>query len=224
MEHAPAAGRLLANAWLYVERGSTGVMYFQWRASRGGAEQWHPALLPHEGSQTPAFQEVTALGTSLRDREPLTVRATTALVYDEETMWAWQGDHIPAPVDYPALVARWHAFLGTPTDVVPVGADLSGYDLVVVPALYLMSAAAHAWLRGFTGTLMITAGSGLVDANVRVTPNSLADLIGARTLAVDPDWRVTLELREAAQADEGVIRNGNVYFVDDPQRQWLPKS
>src|SRR6185436_7368371 len=93
MEHAPAAGRLLANAWPYVERGSTGVLYFQWRASRGGAEQWHPALLPHEGSQTPAFQEVTALGTSLRDREPLTVRATTALVYDEETMWAWQGDH-----------------------------------------------------------------------------------------------------------------------------------
>ena len=226
MEHAPAQGKLLTNAWPYIERGAVGVMYFQWRASRGGAEQWHPALLPHEGPDTPAFREVRAVGTSLRDREPLTVRGSVALLYDEETMWAWQGDHIPDPLDYPALVARWHAFTGTPTDVLPVDADLSGYDAVVVPALYLMSQATHARLRAYAAQgvrLVITAGSGLVDECVRVTPNSLADLIGARTVALGPDWRPTLELREAVEVDDGVIRNGSVYYVTDPQTPWLPK-
>src|SRR6185369_14566593 len=97
----------------------------------------------------------------------------------------------------PAVVARWHAFMGTPTDVLPVDADLSGYEAVVVPALYLMSQATHARLRAYAaqgGRLVITAGSGLVDEWVRVTPNSLADLIGARTLALGPDWRPALEL------------------------------
>jgi len=226
MEHAPAAGRLLANAWPYIERGTVGVMYFQWRASRGGAEQWHPALLPHEGPQTPAFREVKAVGTSLRDREALTVRARAALLYDEETMWAWQSDHVPAALDYSAVVARWHAHMGTPTDVLPIDADLTGYDLVVVPALYLMSAAAHARLRAYAAsgaTLVVTAGSGLVDDCVRVTPNSLADLIGARTLGLGPDWRPSLELEDAVEVEEGVIRRGSVYYVTDPGRPWLPK-
>ncbi|HEY0002330.1 MAG TPA: beta-galactosidase, partial [Actinoplanes sp.] len=57
MEHAPGAvrdpagvvrplapGQARAAALTYLDRGATGVMYFQWRASRGGAEQWHPAM------------------------------------------------------------------------------------------------------------------------------------------------------------------------------------
>ena len=43
------------------------------------AEQWHPAIVPHEGPDTPVFAEISALGDEVRRREPVTVSAATAL-------------------------------------------------------------------------------------------------------------------------------------------------
>jgi beta-galactosidase len=200
MEHAPAAvhdrashvvrpldtGQARAAALTYVERGATGVLYFQWRASRGGAEQWHPAMVPHQGPDTPVFAELTELGAELRRREPVTVSTPAAVLYDEETMWAWQAPHLPTrEFDYEATCRRWHRALGGLADVVPLTAPLTGYRLVAAPLLYLLSAAGHAALRDYAaggGTLVLTCGSGLVDENCRVTPGALDDLIGARVL------------------------------------------
>ncbi|MFI6076208.1 beta-galactosidase [Actinoplanes sp. NPDC051343] len=184
MEHEPGAvraralrpGTSAAIAEAYLSRGATGVMYFQWRAGRSGAEQWHPAMVP-------LLDELAPLGRSLATRSPATVTASTALIYDEECLWAWQSPHLPARLDYRAVTQRWHSCLYRPVDVVPVTASLDGYSLVVVPALYLMSAETHAALRAFVaagGTLVIGAGSGLVDECLRTTPGSLDDLTGTR--------------------------------------------
>jgi beta-galactosidase len=172
MEHAPAAGAR-ATARIYLDRGAAGVMYFQWRASPGGAEQWHPAMTQF----LPEIAEISG-------QEPVTVQAESAVLYDEQTMWAWQSPHLPDwKVDYEATVRRWHAAIGPPVDVLPVTAPLDRYTLVVAPALYLMSAATHAALREFAangGTLVLTYASGLVDEVSRTTPGSLDDVIGGR--------------------------------------------
>jgi beta-galactosidase len=184
MEHAPAAGQTAEIAQTYLDRGATGIMYFQWRASRGGAEQWHPAM-------TQVLPEMAALGEEIAARTEVTVTANAALLYDEQTMWAWQSPHLPTrEIDYTATARRWHAalgvpMLGTPVDVLPVTAPLSRYALVAVPALYLMGAATHAALRAYAsggGTLVLTVACGLVDECCRSTPGSLDDLIGARVL------------------------------------------
>jgi beta-galactosidase len=189
MEHMPGAvrdsasgitrslppGSSSAVASAYLSRGAVGVMYFQWRAGRGGAEQWHPAMVP-------LLDELAPLGASLHARSPVVVSASTALLYDEECLWAWQSPHLPTRLDYSALALRWHGALSGPVDVLPVSAPLGGYSLVVVPALYLMSEATHAALRDFVshgGTLVIGFGSGLVDECLRTTPGALDDLIGA---------------------------------------------
>jgi beta-galactosidase len=198
MEHAPGAihragvvrpldaGQARAAALTYLDRGATGVLYFQWRASRGGAEQWHPAIVPHQGPDTPVFAEISALGAELADRSPVTVTATTALLYDEQTMWAWQAPHLPTrELDYEATARRWHAALDGPVDVLPVTAPLDGYRLVVAPLLYLLSADGHRALRDYVsggGTLVLTFASALVDDCCRVTPGALDDLIGARVV------------------------------------------
>jgi beta-galactosidase len=251
MEHAPGAvhaggvvqslppGAVAAAAETYLARGATGILYFQWRASRAGAEQWHPAMIAHEGPRSPVFGEVARLGAALAGRSPVTVASHVALVYDEETMWAWQGAHLPTThVDYEGLARRWHAALTDAygiVDVVPVGADLAAYRLVVVPALYLMPAAAHAWLRAYDGALVIGAGSGLADGNATVTPGSLEDLIGARIVAhrwLPPATPVALAdgrtggllfedlaplgaeiLLETTDGRPAAIRNGRVTYV-----------
>ncbi|MEU8078533.1 beta-galactosidase [Catellatospora citrea] len=77
MEHAPAhvtedgvqrrkpPGMLARIALAHIARGSHGAMYFQWRASPGGAEQWHTALVGHPGPTTRVFDEARALGNRL---------------------------------------------------------------------------------------------------------------------------------------------------------------
>ena len=202
MEHAPGAVRDRSGvvrplpaggardaALTYLDRGALGVLYFQWRASRGGAEQWHPAIVPHEGDRTPVFDEISVLGAEVARRVPATVSARIALIHDEQSMWAWQSPHLPTrEIDYEAMVRRWHGTLaagGAMVDVVPVTAPLRRYDLVAAPALYLMPAAAHTALREYVsggGTLVLTFACGLVDDCSRATPGALDDLIGARVL------------------------------------------
>ncbi|WP_250031007.1 beta-galactosidase [Paractinoplanes maris] len=197
MEHAPGAvrgpdgvtralapGQARAAAGTYLDRGASGVMYFQWRASRGGAEQWHPAIVPHEGPDTPVFREIADVGAALRGRTPERPTASRALLYDEQTMWAWQSPHLPTrDIDYEATGRRWHHALGSPVDVLPVDAPLDSYRLVAAPLLYLMSSATHAALRSYVrggGTLVLTFACGLTDEHCRVTPGSLDDLLGVR--------------------------------------------
>ncbi|MEU7999895.1 beta-galactosidase [Catellatospora sp. NPDC049111] len=77
MEHAPAhvtengvqrrkpPGMLARTALAHIARGSLGAMYFQWRASVGGAEQWHSAIIGHAGPDTRLYRETRALGETL---------------------------------------------------------------------------------------------------------------------------------------------------------------
>ena len=59
---------------------------------------------------------------------PVAVTAQVALVHDEETMWAWQAQHLLTDhIDYDAVVMAWHAALTRAhgvIDVVPVTARL----------------------------------------------------------------------------------------------------
>jgi beta-galactosidase len=226
MEHAPGAvrdpagvvrplppGQARQAALTYLDRGAAGVLYFQWRASRGGAEQWHPAIVPHEGDRTPIFEEICALGAEVGRRAPVSVSAPVALIYDEQSMWAWQSPHLPTrEIDYEAMARRWHGALGaggTMVDVVPVTAPLRRYRLVAAPALYLMPAAAHIALREYVsggGTLVLTFAGGLVDDCSRATPGALDDLIGARVVQ-----HVPLLPRETVPLAEG----------DAVGRRWL---
>lgn len=214
MEHAPTPGMMERIALSHIARGSVGAMYFQWRASRGGAEQWHPALVPHAGPESAIFRETVALGTRLRDspprREP--IAAQVAIWYDEQCWWALQQPHLPAPVDYQAIVRQCHTALerrGYAVDVLPPTSfidEAEPYRLVVVPAAYLMTDAAAGALRRHVergGHLLVTWYSGIVDEHARVYtgghPGALRDLVGLRLESLDDPM--------------GTHRNGRVTYV-----------
>ncbi|MBM2614495.1 beta-galactosidase [Actinoplanes sp. LDG1-06] len=211
MEHAPGAVRTLdgvtrvlpdgqarAAVETYLAGGASGVMYFQWRAGRGGAEQWHPAMMP-------MHSEMAEIGASLTERSPLRIGAKRALIYDEPSLWAWQSPHLPTPfVDYHGTALRWHAALGDPVDVVPLGAPLDAYEVVVAPLLHMVSAADHKALRSYVaegGTLVLTFGSGLTDEHCRMTAGAFDDLLGLRVVRHRPgEGGVWLDEAEPAGA------------------------
>jgi beta-galactosidase len=176
MEHPPRDCDLMERiAVQHIERGSRGALFFQWRASRGGAEQWHPALVPHGGPDTSMFRRTVALGARLASLGKIDLpRAEIALWHDEQCSWALQATHhLPVRLDYDAEVLRCHSTLessGHRVDVIPPTAPLSGYKALIVPCAYLLSDASVAALASFEGRLVVGEWSGTVDEHLRVRP------------------------------------------------------
>jgi beta-galactosidase len=153
---AKAPGQLRRNVFQHVARGSDGALFFQWRASRAGAEKFHSALLPHAGTETKVWREVCGLGADLaRLREVAGARTSNdvAIVFDWQAWWATELDSHPSAavryLDRPHAHYRalWRAGVGV--DFVPPGADLTAYRLVVVPTLYLVDDAGAEAVRRF---------------------------------------------------------------------------
>lgn len=47
---AKRPGELRRNSLAHLARGADALMFFQWRAARAGAEKFHSAMLPHNGT------------------------------------------------------------------------------------------------------------------------------------------------------------------------------
>ncbi|RHA38153.1 beta-galactosidase [Cellulomonas rhizosphaerae] len=187
-------GEMVRNSLTHVARGADGVCFFQWRASQQGSEKFHSALVPHAGTDSASWREVVELG-DLVDRlgevAGTRVEADVALVFSWENWWAAEAEMRPShDVAYldqvHALYGALHA-AGVTVDVVRPGADLSGYRVVVVPGLYLVSDAAATELDDYVqagGTAVVTFFSGIVDEDDRVRlggyPGAFRDLLGVR--------------------------------------------
>jgi beta-galactosidase len=195
-----APGRMLADSLCYVARGADGVLFFQWRASRAGAEMYHPALVPHAGQDTRIFREAVALGEALErigEVAGSSVTCDAVVLVDAASRWALETRGLPSPhvrhldVARAAHAALWRAGVGC--DIAPPGADLSRYRLVVVPAVYLLSDEAAGSLREYVaggGQLAVTFCSGIADQLHRIRtggyPGALRDILGLRVEEFHP--------------------------------------
>ncbi|BFO17499.1 hypothetical protein SHKM778_38870 [Streptomyces sp. KM77-8] len=167
-------------------------MFFQWRQSRRGAEKFHSAMLPHGGTGTRVFREVTELGAAVGALAPIQgsrTEADVAVLWDWQSWWAQNLDWRPSE-DHDARerADAWYEALydrHLTVDFAHPEADLSRYPLVVVPALYLMTEAAGYNLRAYVengGTLVVSYFSGIVDEHDAVHegphPGALRDVLG----------------------------------------------
>ncbi|MFL4909012.1 beta-galactosidase [Streptomyces sp. MMS24-I2-30] len=191
---AKAPGRLRRDMFSHLARGADGICFFQWRAARAGAERFHSAMLPHAGADSRKFREVAALGAELAacaEVRGSEVVADCALLFSEESWWAAERESHPHNgLSYLDTVLKWYGSLrdaGVTVDVVPPSAGLSGYRLIVVPLLYLVSdadAAALAAAAAAGATVLVTYFSGIVDPLDRVRlggyPGAFRDLLGVR--------------------------------------------
>ncbi|HEX8628149.1 MAG TPA: beta-galactosidase [Catenuloplanes sp.] len=198
--HTKEPGRMARHSIAHVARGSRGAMFFQWRASRGGPEQYHSALVPHAGPDSRVYREAVELGallSRLAEVDAGTVRARVAVAFDAPSWWALQAARLPSDhLDYLDAVRGAHRALwrrGVTTDVVSDLGDLRGYAMVVLPARYLISDAEAAALRDYLaggGHLVATYLSGVADGYGRVRvggyPGALRDLLGVRVEEFHP--------------------------------------
>ena len=207
---AKAPGQMTRNSLAHVARGAEAVCFFQWRASQQGSEKFHSALVPHAGTDTEVWREVVDLGATLDHLDEIvgtTVVADVAVMFSWESWWAADGESRPThAVSYLDRVHATYAALhelGITVDIVSPDADLSGYRLVVVPGLYLVSDAQAAHLADYVergGHALVTFFSGIVDEDDRVRlggyPGAFRDLLGITVeefSPLQPDHTVTLD-------------------------------
>ena len=213
---AKTPGQMRRNSLAHVARGADGVLFFQWRASRAGAEKFHSALVPHAGPDTKVFREVCRLGADLRALAEVRgsrVDADVAILFDYEAWWGAELDSHPSvDVTYTDRLSALHAALwraGITADVVHPSADLSRYRLVVVPTLYLVRDADADALRRFVeagGTAVVTYFSGIVDEHDHIRlggyPGAYRDLLGVHVEEFFPlRAGETVRLDDGARAD-----------------------
>jgi beta-galactosidase len=175
-------------------------MFFQWRASRAGAEKFHSGMVPHAGTDTKVWREVVQLGADLGKLAEVRgsrVVADVAILWDYQSWWAGELDsHPTADATYLDRVKAFHGALwraGITTDVVHPEDDLEGYRLLLVPSLYLITdqatANVTAWVqRG--GHVVVSYFSGIVDENDAIRlggyPGAFREMLGVRAEEFHP--------------------------------------
>ena len=207
--------------WSYqaVAHGADAVLFFQMRQSRGASEKEHGAVITHGGrSDTRVFREVAGLGEELEALAGEIVGARTyakvALVFDWDSWWAVEISDGPSRhVSYQqTLIAYYRALYerNVAVDVVPTGADLAGYDVVVAPLLHVIQGDLAARVEAFVeggGTFVTSFLSGRVDESDNAfgmdAPGPLARVLGIR---IDETDALAPEDLNAVVFDGGAVR------------------
>ena len=234
---AKRAGEMARNSLSHLARGADGILFFQFRASRFGVEKFHSAMLPHAGAETRVWREVVALGETLGSLEAVRgsrVHARVALLWDTESFWAQDFEWRPsAELNHRERLEAFYTALwnrNVSVDFAHPTGDLSGYDLVIAPSLYLIAPAASENLTGYVrngGHLVVSYFSGIVDENDTVypgaAPGALREVLGLTVpefLPLHESETVTLSDSRtgSAWADDIEVSTAEVLarYVDGP--------
>lgn len=194
-------GLLSAASFQALAHGSDSVLYFQIRQSRGASEKFHGAVIDHSGrDDTRVFQEVTQLGDGLSKLSEIVgseVRASAAVIYDVENRWAMedsQGPRNDGLFYHEAVVKSYQALRrqGLDVDVISEQQDISSYQLVIAPMLYLFREGIEDKIRRFVesgGHFVMTYWSGIVNSTdlcyLGGTPHGLQDVFGLERTETD---------------------------------------
>ncbi|KAF4325634.1 hypothetical protein G195_000604 [Phytophthora kernoviae 00238/432] len=204
--------------WSYqsVAHGADTIMFFQLRRSIGACEKYHGAVIEHVGHEnTRVFREVAELGKELQllgnKTLDATVDAKVAIVFDWENWWAIEKSSGPTvALNYVDQIHKYYAAFfrrNIQVDIVSVDTDISKYDIVLAPVLYMVKPGFAAKLEKFVeagGTFLTTFFSGIVNESDIVTtggyPGELRKLLGIWVEEIDallPEQKNSIVLKKA---------------------------
>lgn len=172
-------GQARAWAWHAIGHGADAVLYWQWRMALNGQEQMHGSLVDQAGEPRPFYAEAQAVGGELAQaREALAgtrVQARVAVLYDFPSRWLIDNQRHHGDFDYVEhLLRAYRALAGRniTVDVISPDVDLTGYGVVIAPALALFTPERVARLTEFAqhGHLVLGPRTGSRDSAAALWP------------------------------------------------------
>ena len=190
----PRPGQIRLFTFEALAHGAEVVSYFRWRQAPFAQEQMHAGLnLPDNSGLSPGGEEATQAGAELARLGPLPAskQGDVALVFDYASSWMTRIQPQGQDFNYAELTFRWYEAarrLGLDLDIVPPGAPLDGYRLVLVPSLLHISDAAFAAFTACRGEVLWGPRSGSKTQDFSIAgdlpPGPLQGLISARVIEV----------------------------------------
>lgn len=199
-------GQMRLHSYQALAHGADGIMFFQWRASQGGAEKYHSGMVPHCGSENSrTFKEVVALGEELQalgEIEGTNVDSKVGIIFDWENWWALELESKPTKaISYINQVGQYYKTLqeyNISVDFVHPEEDIDSYQFIIAPSLYLVSENLTKKIENYVangGTFLTNFFSGYVNENDQVYlggyPGALKNVLGIVVEEFDamiPEW------------------------------------
>jgi beta-galactosidase len=181
-------------AWQAIGHGADGYLFWTWRPTLNGVEQFHGSLTDPSGQPRPFYDEAAALGREIKTVAPFLARSVpetnVLILHDYPSRWALRRQPMTKDYDpWTHFINYYRAVrpLVTGVSVQSEPSNLSAFKLVVAPNLYVLSQEDAQKLVDYVqqgGHLVIgpragvkTETSSLWEPN---QPGPLATLIGAR--------------------------------------------
>lgn len=240
----PLPGMARLWAWEAFAHGAEVVSYFRWRQYHSAQEQMHAGLLRPDDQPAPAYQEARQVAEEIKTTGigGEAGCARVAIVYDYESEWAWQIQPQAKGFSHHAHVRAVYVPLrkrGVDVDILsPQTDDFSGYDIVVIPALFAWNDSLRAAMENFEGHLLIGPRSGAKTGNFTIPaalpPGLPQNLLDAKVIRVDSinpafalpvkgggavsHWRERLETRAAVVMEDAedfpvLVAQGKVHYL-----------
>lgn len=176
-----------------MAHGCSDLLFFRYRGYHKGAEQFCFGVVDADGQRRRKFREVQGLFDRLKpygDVFSAPMRGEAAVVFDYDSAAAWRVQPQSDAMDYEGEAQKLYRQLwkrDIPVDVIPADRDLTGYKLVIVPAMVVMDENFKQRLKDYVkagGTVVLTFRAAWKDKDNafpldRRLPGGLTDLVGA---------------------------------------------
>jgi beta-galactosidase len=188
----PRPGELRLWAYQSISHGADAIVFFRWRTARFGTEQYWHGLLDHDAHPGRRYEEIKRMGAEIKEvgdkilGSQVKSRAAMLLSYDSRFAFQVQPNNprFSYPEHFHQIYRAFHQH-NTSVDVIHPNADLSSYELIIAPALHLVTETIAENLKHYVetgGTLVVTQRTGVKDESNTVVnqrlPGMLTEICG----------------------------------------------
>jgi beta-galactosidase len=166
----PKPGELRLWTYQSIAHGADGIVYFRWRTCRHGTEQYWHGILDHHGMPGRRYAETALVGKELQKIGDLvagsSISPQVAIMQSYDTRFAFQIQPNNPRFQYERHIQDiYDGFFAQniPLEIVSEKDSLSGYQVVIVPAMYVLAEETAANLEQFAaagGIVVFTPRTG----------------------------------------------------------------
>jgi len=203
--------------WTYqsIAHGADAIVYFRWRTCRTGTEQYWQGILEHHGIPGRRYAEIKQVGAEIKRIGEVVsgaqVKPKVAIMQSYDSRFAFQVQPNNPRFQYEKhILDIYRGFYNQniPLDIVSEKDSLTGYKVLVVPAMYILTGETAENLERFAaagGIVIFTPRTGVKDETNKVVdlklPGLVAKMCGIEieeyiSMPIDADNRVQFCLPE----------------------------